>query len=45
MNKFIDLLGGTKECGVAYTDTDSLYIPVSKFKKLEELGFIGDELF
>ena len=41
MNRFIDALGGSKDCGVAYTDTDSLYIPLSKFNHLKSLGLVG----
>jgi len=29
---------------VAYTDTDSLYIPKSAYLKLKELGYVGEEM-
>jgi hypothetical protein len=44
MNWMIEAINGFWELAVFYTDTDSLYISVDNFNKLNALGFIGQEL-
>lgn len=44
MNDMIHVVDGFRNTVVAYTDTDSIYIPLSAHKKLEEAGMIGDEM-
>jgi len=44
MNNFIHCIDGFKKVNIYYTDTDSLYIHKSYWKKLDEAGFVGNDL-
>ena len=44
MNNFIHSIDGFKNPRIYYTDTDSIYISSELFDKLEQDGFVGNEL-
>ena len=44
MNNFIQSIDGFRKPNIYYTDTDSIYISSELFDKLEQDGFVGDEL-
>lgn len=45
MNEKVHAIDGFKNQVVAYTDTDSLYIPKSAYDRLDSQGMIGEDLF
>ena len=41
----VAVIDGFRKRVVAYTDTDSLYIPWSSYEKLKDHGMIGEDLY
>ena len=44
MNDFIHSVDGFRKPHIYYTDTDSIYISLELFDKLDQDSFVGDEL-
>ena len=45
VNNFVETIGGFKTNDVFYGDTDSFYIGNKHWNKLDELRFVGKDLF